>query len=228
MIRTLIVDDHEDVREINREFVARVPSFVVVGVARNGREALAVVDSQPVDLVLLDFYLPDMSGLDVCYALRNPRRPLVDIIAVTSANDTDTMRALRAYGAEFLIKPYRFAYFREKLEAYAKYHHGLPSGQKTSQCELDDLVDKLRVTRAAALPKGLTPATYKLVIDVLRNADRPLTATEIAQATGTSLTRTTARRYLLHLHEQRLVERTARFGTGRPEHCYQWAKASGN
>jgi response regulator of citrate/malate metabolism len=228
MIRTVIVDDHEDVLEINHEFVARVPGFVVVGVARSGREALAIVDSQPVDLVLLDFYLPDMSGLDVCYALRNPRRPLVDIIAVTVANDTDTMRALRAYGAEFLIKPYRFAYFREKLEAYAKYHYGLPSGQKTSQCELDDLVDKLRVARDAALPKGLTPTTYKLVIDVLRNADRPLTATEVAQATGTSLTRITARRYLLHLHEQGLVERTPRFGTGRPEHCYQWTKASGN
>src|SRR5262249_42671639 len=152
----------------------------------------------------------------VCYALRNPRRPLVDIIAVTVANDTDTMRALRAYGAEFLIKPYRFAYFREKLEAYAKYHHGLPSGQKTSQCDLDALMGKLRVGRDAGWPKGLPPATYKLVIDALRTADRRLTATEVAEATGTSLTRTTARRYLLHLHEQGLVERTPRFGTGRP------------
>ena len=228
MIRTVIVDDDEDVLRINREFVARVPGFAVAGLARSGRQALAVVHSQPVDLVLLDFYLPDMSGLDVCYALRDPRRPLVDIIAVTAANDTDTMRALRAYGAEFLIKPYRLAYLREKLEAYAKYHHGLPSGQKTSQCELDDLIDKLRVARNAALPKGLAPVTYKLIIDVLRNANRTLTATEVAQATRTSLTRGTARRYLDHLHKQGLVERTLRFGAGRPEHCYEWIRVPGD
>jgi response regulator of citrate/malate metabolism len=62
MIRTVVVDDEEDHLRINCDYVERVPGFVVSGVACSGREALAVVHKQPVDLVLLDFLLPDMSG----------------------------------------------------------------------------------------------------------------------------------------------------------------------
>jgi response regulator of citrate/malate metabolism len=133
MIRTVVVDDEEDALRIHRESVERVPGFVVTGVARSGREALAVLNNQPVDLVLLDFLLPDMSGRDVCYALRDPRRPLVDIIAVTGKNDTDTFRALRAFGVEFFLK----------LEAYVEYYYGLLRYKIISQCELDDLIDKV-------------------------------------------------------------------------------------
>lgn len=225
MIRTVVVDDEEDARRINRKYVEDVPGFVVTGVARSGREALAVVNNQPVDLVLLDFHLPDMDGLDVCYALRDPRRPLVDIIAVTVANDTGAMRALRAYGVvQYLIKPCRRAHFRKKLQAYARYFDGLLSGQTFSQCECDILFGELHVPPNTALPKGLTPSTYKLIADTLRRADRPLPATEIAQATGTPpLNRCTARHYLAHLHQQGFVALTVRYGTrGRPRHYYRW------
>ncbi|MBV9012703.1 MAG: response regulator [Pseudonocardiales bacterium] len=222
MIRTVVVDDEEDALRINRESVERVPGFVVTGVARSGREALTVLNNQPVDLVLLDFLLPDMSGRDVCYALRDPRRPLVDIIAVTGKNDTDTFRALRAFGVEFfLIKPYRFAYFREKLEAYAEYYYGLLRYKIISQCELDDLIDKLRVARDAALPKGLSSETYELIVGVLHNADRSLSVAEVADAAG--LSQCVAGRYLKHLHDHGLVVRTRRYGTtGRPPRFYHW------
>lgn len=221
MIRTVVVDDEEDALRINCERVKGVPGFVVTGVARSGREALTVVNNRPVDLVLLDFKLPDMTGVDVCYALRDPRRPLVDIIAVTGVNDTDTFRALRAFGVElFLIKPYRFAYFREKLEAYAEYYYGLLRYKIISQCELDDLIGKLRVARDAALPKGLTPETYELIVGVLRNADQPLSVAEIAGAAG--LSRWVAGRHLKHLHDHGLVVRTERYGNrGRPPRFYR-------
>jgi response regulator of citrate/malate metabolism len=221
MIRTVVVDDEEDALRINRAFVERVPGFVVAGVARSGREALAVVNNQPVDLVLLDFKLPDMSGLDVCYALQDPRRPLVDVIAVTGVKDTDTLHALDAYGAKFfLIKPYRFAYFRETLEAYAKYHDALLRSKIISDIELYELVGGLRVSSEAALPKGLTPGTLKRIIGVLRRADQALSATEIADAAG--LSRCVAGRYLNHLHDHGLVVGTVRYGRGRPPRFYHW------
>jgi response regulator of citrate/malate metabolism len=226
MINTLVVEDDPVILDINRSYVQRVPGFVLAGVARSGREAIAATQDHPVDLVLLDFYLPDMSGLEVCRALRVVRTPPVGIIAVTAARDNDTVHAAFAHGVvQYLIKPYNFAAFREKLQRYTAYHRALASGQVTSQLEIDRMLNTLRSSTNTALPKGLSPATYELIVGVLRSAHQPLTATEIAQITGTSMTRCTARRYLAHLHKQDLVMLTIRYGsTGRPEHLYQWTK----
>jgi CheY-like chemotaxis protein len=128
MIRTLVVEDDPVVAEVNSSYLKRVAGFVAVGVARSGAEAIAAAQDQPVDLVLLDFYLPDMSGLDVCRALRAARPPPVDIIAVTAARDVDTVRAAIAHGVvQYLIKPYNFATFREKLQRYARDCHPPPT-----------------------------------------------------------------------------------------------------
>jgi response regulator of citrate/malate metabolism len=127
MIRTLVVEDDPVVAEVNSGYLQRVAGFIAVGVARSGREAIAAIEDQPVDLLLLDFYLPDMSGLDVCQALRAARTPPVDIIAVTAARDADTVRAAIAHGVvQYLIKPYSFASFRDKLQVT----HHLRAGRR--------------------------------------------------------------------------------------------------
>ena len=66
-----------------------MPGFAVVGVAHTAREAMAALRHRAgadVDLVLLDFRLPDLHGLDVCRALRAAGSS-VDVLAVTSARD---------------------------------------------------------------------------------------------------------------------------------------------
>ena len=62
MIRTLIVDDDFRVASLHRAYVEKVPGFTVVGEAATGAEALRLVNSANPDLVLLDIYLPDISG----------------------------------------------------------------------------------------------------------------------------------------------------------------------
>ncbi|WP_323379953.1 response regulator, partial [Streptomyces alkaliphilus] len=223
-IRTLVVEDDPLIAEAHTGYVGRVPGYTVVGVAHRGAEALEAVARRPVDLVLLDFYLPDMTGLEVCRALR-ARGLLVDVIAITSARDVDTVRSMLVHGVvQYLLKPFGFAAFREKLERYADYRRHLlaPAGD-TAQQDLDRAFGALRGSIGGPVPKGLSDSTLTAVVDLLRRIEpRGVTAAEAGEELGAA--RVTARRYLEHLVAQGVADRTPRYGSqGRPEHVYSWA-----
>jgi response regulator of citrate/malate metabolism len=223
-IRTLIVEDDPLIADAHRLYVGRVPGFRVVDVAATGTDALRILAARPVDLVLLDVYLPDMTGLDLCRALRG-RGNGVDVIAVTSARDLPTVRAAVSLGiVQYLIKPFQFATFRAKLAGYADFRAALGADRGSlAQDELDRLLDGLRSPRRAQLPKGLSDSTLATVVQAVRSAS-PLTAAELAELVGVSAP--TSRRYLEYLSEQRLVTGHPRYGgPGRPEMVYQWSAA---
>jgi response regulator of citrate/malate metabolism len=223
MIRTLVVDDDAMTASIHRAYVERVPGFEVVGEAHTGKEALELTRSLKPSLLLLDIYLPDMSGLDVLRQLREPGAPHVDVIAVTAAKDVTTLRtAIHGGVIHYLVKPFFFATLRERLEGYAALHGRLERLRDPDQHDIDNVFALLRSRRRHALPKGISAPTLELVIDALREADDEVTAVAIAERTGIS--RGTARRYLEYLALTGAIELSLRYGaTGRPEHLYRWA-----
>ncbi len=227
MIRTLVVDDDVRVADVLRAYTEKIPGFEVVAVAHRGLEALEVLEREEIDLVLLDFYLPDMNGLDVCRALHSREGKRVDVIAVTAARDVETVAAAVTQGViQYLIKPFSFATLRDKLEHYASYRRRLGSEREASQDEVDQLLGALRGSSPARLPKGLSRSTCDLVAEVLRGSTCELPATEVAEAAGIS--RVAARRYLEYLTNQGLVTLRLRYGTrGRPEHRYRWSAGAG-
>jgi response regulator of citrate/malate metabolism len=227
MIRTLVVEDDALVAEVHASYVERVPGFALVGVVHRATEALEVLGSQPVDLVLLDFHLPDAKGLEMLRAVRARSRDPVDVIAVTAARDPDTIRQAVAQGVtQYLVKPFAFSTFADKLERYARYRAQVASATEPDQAEVDALIGTLRGSAERPLPKGLNPTTLGHVRTALRDATEPLTASEVAGRSG--LSRVTARRYLEHLAVEGVIELSMRYGgTGRPEHLYSWPPARG-
>lgn len=224
-IRTLIVDDDFRVASIHRDFIERIPSFTVVGIAHTASDALTRAAADRPDLVLLDIYLPDRSGLEVLRELHSTGRPPVDVIAITAANDVETLRsALQGGVVHYLVKPFQFNAFREKLESYAALRSRLRQVREIDQDEIDEVFATLRAgSTAPTLPKGLSPATFALVARTLRGIEDDLSAEEVADRTGVS--RVTSRRYLDRLARTGLVQVTMRYGkTGRPEHRYRWAR----
>jgi response regulator of citrate/malate metabolism len=224
-IRTMIVEGDPLLADAHRLYVEKVPGFTVTGVVHSAAEALRGIIQNPPDLVLLDLYLPDMAGLDLCRALRS-RGGILDIIVVTAARDLTTVRAAMAYGVvQFLVKPFSFSAFRHRLERYAAFRRQVtrawtgPIGQR----EVDAALAVLRPADpvSAHQPKGLSTATLEAVVGYLRAAPQPVSADDVAEALGMS--RVTVRRYLERLTEQRLTARTQRYGhAGRPGHLYQW------
>lgn len=227
MIRVLVVDDEPLAAEAHADYVGRLEGFELSGVAFTAREALAKItatkdSAAPIDLILLDLTLPDAHGLDLARTLRASRVD-VDIIAITAVRQTESVQAALAVGAvQYLIKPFGFAAFREKLEHYARYRARLvvSEGNSTQQ-EVDELLASWRPSTRSALPKGLTAATLDTISAHLRGASEPVSASEVAQQL--ELSRVTARRYLEHLADLGMAARTQRYGTpGRPEVAYAW------
>ncbi|TMC08126.1 MAG: response regulator [Chloroflexi bacterium] len=206
MIRTLVVDDDYRVADLHCAYVERVKGFEVAGRAHSGAEALAMVDQLRPDLVLLDHYLPDISGLEVLQRLRDDDHPSVDVISITAAREVESLRAaMRGGVVHYLIKPFRFAAFEEKLSSYAAARERILSLATADQGDVDRIFGTLRAARNEPLPKGLSDATLE---------------TPLAGAAGVS--RVTARRYLGHLCRLGKAELSLRYGApGRPEHRYR-------
>jgi response regulator of citrate/malate metabolism len=222
MIRVLVVDDDFMVALVHRGFVDRVPGFTVVGVEHTGADALAATDRVRPDLVLLDIYLPDISGVEVLRRLREQAKP-VDVLAITAARDVATIRsALRGGVVHYIIKPFTFDALRDHLERYAAALHRLSATGEPAQADIDRLFAALRPADAT-LPKGLNTATAELIVGVLRDSPTDLSASECAELAG--LSRVSTRRYLEHLVRSGKAEVRPRYGgTGRPEHRYRWLR----
>jgi adenylate cyclase len=103
--RILIADDNPDNLEIFRTRLAAHGYEVLVAV--DGEEALSLVRAHMPDLLLLDFMMPKMDGLDVCRHIRaDPSLPFMPIIMITAkASTEDVVAALNAGADEYLTKP---------------------------------------------------------------------------------------------------------------------------
>ncbi len=219
-VRVLVVEDDALAAEAHATYVGRVAGFEVAGVVRSAGEAARALERGGVDLVLLDMHLPDGHGLGLLQRLR-AAGDLVDVIAVTAARETDVVRHAVAHGVVlYLLKPFTFATFRQRLEQYADYRSRLAaSAGEVAQDDVDRLLGSLRPS-APDLPKGMSAETLRLVADALRGGAGPMSASEVATVVGAS--RVTVRRYLEHLADAGVLERRQRYGGGgRPEVEYR-------
>ncbi|EST36300.1 hypothetical protein N566_16515 [Streptomycetaceae bacterium MP113-05] len=239
-VRVLVVDDDFMVSRVHRAMVEQTPGFTVVGEARTGAEALTAVRELRPELVLLDIYLPDMSGLDVLRELRgssDDAKTGVDVLVVTAARDVETVRGAQLSGvAHYIIKPFEGRTLRERLLTYAHRRRELArlaASGEAGQAEVDRVFGATPESEAprpapttqqgrVALPKGLTGQTAALVRRTLENATGDLSSTECAERSG--LSRVSARRYLEHFVTTGTAEVSLRYGTtGRPERRFRAA-----
>jgi response regulator of citrate/malate metabolism len=229
MIRVLIVEDEPLIADAHQTYLQRLQGFSVTAVAHTARDAMraaadAAAAEDPIDLVLLDLGLPDASGIALASGLSG-LRPAPDIIAITSERDLEMVRAAVGHGAlAYLLKPFTFAAFRDRLERYQRYRQALPAGtDAASQAEVDRALAELRVgTDKSAAPKGVAAGTNDEIARAVRDsADEGITADAVAKHVGVS--RVTAWRYLERLADDGTVVRRTDYGrTGRPKTRYQW------
>ncbi|MFC9731382.1 response regulator [Streptomyces roseolus] len=222
-IRVLVVEDDPVAADAHALYAGRVEGFRVVGTAHSRAAAVRLLDRVPVDLILLDLYLPDGHGLALLRALRAAGHA-ADVIAVTSARDLAVVREGVSLGVvQYVLKPFAFATLRDRLTRYAEFRGA--AGEASGQDEVDRALAVLRAPQPATLPKGLSGPTLEAVTRSLREAPAGLTAAEAGAAVGIS--RITARRYLEHLVTEGRAVRAPQYGQiGRPELQYRWRETT--
>jgi DNA-binding NarL/FixJ family response regulator len=119
-IRILLVEDHALVRAGIRELLNKIAHVTVVGESSNGREALAALQTQPVDIVLMDIAMPDMSGLEALTRIRQLQPSIRVIMLSMYANEEYVLQALRSGAQGYLLKDSGRAELELAIEAVAR------------------------------------------------------------------------------------------------------------
>ena len=144
-IKVLVADDHEIVRQGIKKVLSETLDMEVVGEAENGNQVLKFIQNHPVDVVLMDFDMPEKNGLDTLADLKtvSPKLPVI-ILSIFPEDH---------YGTRF-------------LKAGA-------SGYMQKASASDQLVEAIR--KVAGGGKFISPAlTDKLVSDLNRDSEKPL------------------------------------------------------
>jgi adenylate cyclase len=169
----LVVDDNEDnrytlTRRLDRE------GYTNVATATNGREALELLQAQPIDLVLLDIMMPDMNGYEVLERLKaDPQLRHIPVIMISAIDEIESVIRCVELGAEdYLSKPFNPTLLRARVGASLerkKLHDQVRAqaadlatwNQTLEQRVADQLTEIERVGR---LKRFLSPQIANLVV----------------------------------------------------------------
>jgi two-component system cell cycle response regulator len=141
--RILVVDDvPANVRLLDARLQAE---YFEVRTALNGRQALDMAEQERLDLVLLDVMMPDMTGFEVCAALKaNPRTANIPVVMVTSLDQPeDRVRGLEAGADDFLTKPISETALMARVKSLVR---------------LKTVTDELELRAATMQSVGINPA----------------------------------------------------------------------
>ena len=201
MCKILAVDDDADIL-YTLQAIGEVAKFNMTTVD-DGFKALELIQKDRFDLVIVDYYMPNINGLVLVKKMHDLYKE-IPILVLTVDDSIDLARKFIDAGAtDFANKPIKAA----DLISRVKLHLELAK-TKPSQ-DLKDL----------DLPKGLTFTTLQLILHFLKTMHVPSTIEAISQKTG--LAYQTVHRYLNYLQKENYVEVEVDYGKiGRPIHKF--------
>lgn len=227
-MRVLIVEDDPMVRTINKGYLKKIDQAIEIVEANTIEAAKEILESSPINLILLDVYLGEGRGPDLLTWARASALDL-EVVLITADNSYETVESVFRLGAiDYLIKPFSFERFSEAISKVKQKRSAFSEKVKVDQEDIDKMlsirpktVNEKTVDQDHLGEKGINPMTYALVKEALINAGKKQTAQDIARATN--LARVTVRRYLEHMVSSDEVLEELNYGkVGRPNKYYLW------
>lgn len=160
--RILVVDDEAAQREII-VYNLEAAGFEVMS-ADNGEDAVLMVQEEHPNLIVLDWMMPKLSGLEVCRQLRsNKETKAIPIILLSArSEDVDKVRGLEIGADDYVSKPFSVVELMARINAQLRRHSAALAGEKLTYMDIELHSDTHRVFRNGTEIK-LGPTEFRLL-----------------------------------------------------------------
>lgn len=222
-MNVIIVEDDPLVAQLNSQYLSRLEDVVLQCIFSNGADALEFLKTNPVDLAIMDVYMPTMNGLELLRAIRGAGIQTA-VIMITAATEMQVVgEALRLGIEDYIIKPFSFQRLQETVQNYQNKISLVRRQDKADQAVVDQLLRNAFASQGTTreLRKGLNAKTLESIESLIReNPDGPHTCESISAESG--LSKVTVRHYLNYLMETGVLRSSIDYETGgRPRVLYR-------
>ena len=158
----LVVEDEAAQREV-LSYNLEAEGFRVAR-AENGEEALMLLDEEHPDIIVLDWMLPNVSGIEICRQLRqkSETRGMPVIMLTAKGEENDRIRGLETGADDYIVKPFSPAELTARIKAVLRRAHPEQSGEVLSYADIEMDITSHRVTRGGKAIK-LGPTEFRLL-----------------------------------------------------------------
>ncbi|MGL5084659.1 MAG: response regulator transcription factor [Clostridium sp.] len=175
--RILIVDDEKEIRDLI-EIYLKGEGYKTIK-AENGEEALKILETEEVDLIILDIMMPKLNGIEACLRIREEREmPIIMLSAKTE--DLDKILGLNTGADDYLTKPFNplelVARIKSQLRRYKRFNSKkqiqLADVKEVENIiEIEDLVINLETHEAwkDEVEIKLTPTEFDILVVLAQN-----------------------------------------------------------
>lgn len=220
MINVLIVEDDPMVAELNRNYLGLMSGFRLAGIVGNGHAALDFLQHNPVSLLLLDVFMPQLDGLSLLQEVRK-NHPNVDVIMVTAARSSQDIQTALRYGViDYIVKPFVFERLQAALLSYQQRVRLLSVDTELSQSMIDGRIFT-KESQSQTMPKGIESETLKRVRSAAQQYSGAFSVSDLSTVVG--LSRISLKKYLDHLQDINVLQSELVYRSmGRPVKLYRY------
>ena len=222
-MNVIIVEDDPMVAQLNEQYLSQLEGIHVMGRFNNGLDALEFLKANPVELAIMDVYMPRMNGLELLRAIRGAGIQTA-VVMITAATEMQVVEeALRLGIEDYIIKPFPFSRLQESVRKIMNRFQLVKCRDTADQAMVDQLLRNSFVAEKATpeLRKGLNVKTLSSIESLIReNPEGPHTCESISAESG--LSKVTVRHYLNYLIETGTLRSSIDYETGgRPRVLYR-------
>ena len=177
--KVLLADDEQGLRDITKKYLERNGFDVIT--AKNGAEAIAAVDKNVFDIIVLDIMMPEIDGRQVCQYIRTKYD--VPVIFLTAlCKEQDVIQGYEIGADEYVTKPFSMPILMAKINSLVKRYHGLTIKNGLITIGNIQIEPARRIVTVNKKVISIAPKEYELLMYFIDNKNQVLSRTQILDA----------------------------------------------
>jgi two-component response regulator len=177
--KVLLADDEQGLRDITKKYLERNGFDVIT--AKNGAEAIAAVDKNVFDIIVLDIMMPEIDGRQVYQYIRTKYD--VPVIFLTAlGKEQDVIQGYEIGADEYVTKPFSMPILMAKINSLVKRYHGLTIKNGLITIDNIQIEPARRIVTVNKKVISIAPKEYELLMYFIDNKNQVLSRTQILDA----------------------------------------------